>query len=45
LPLSCADHAGALFKTVSPDIEIEKKHGCATTKTAAILREMGYREK
>lgn len=45
LPFNCADHAGALFRQMFPDSQIAKKYGCARTKTAAIVSEMGINEK
>lgn len=40
IPLTTADHAGALLRKMFPNSEIAKKYGCARTKTAAIVSEM-----
>lgn len=40
LPLSCADHAGPLFRKMFPDSDISKRYSCARTKSSSILGEM-----
>ncbi|XP_068723559.1 neurofilament heavy polypeptide-like [Montipora capricornis] len=39
MPLSAADHAGALFKQMFPVSDIASKFSCARTKTTAIMKE------
>lgn len=40
VPISAADHAGALFRKMFPTSDIAKKYGCGRTKTTHILQEM-----
>ena len=45
LPLSAADHAGALFKKMFPDSEVAKKYGSRRTKTTNIMKFMAGEQK
>lgn len=40
VPLSAADHAGALFKKMFPTSEVAKKYSCGRTKTTCIVNKM-----
>lgn len=40
VPLSAADHAGALFKKMFPTSEVAKKYRCSRTKTTCIVNRM-----
>ena len=38
VPLSAADHAGPLFRSMFPDSKVVKNYGCARTKTTHIVK-------
>ena len=40
LPITCADHAGPLFRKMFPDSKITKSYSCARTKTSNPIKEM-----